>query len=107
ADRNNAYGYEMEIIVPADSSVQKIEDLKGQTIAFTSQTSNSGYKAPSALLASSYNMKADVDYKTAFSGKHDNSIIGVPNKDYDAAAIANSVLNRMVERNVVDESKLR
>src|SRR5690606_30053599 len=74
---------------------------------FTSQTSNSGYKAPSALLASSYNMKADVDYKTAFSGKHDNSIIGVANKDYDAAAIANSVLNRMVERNVVDESKLR
>lgn len=107
ADRNNAYGYEMEIIVPADSTAQKIEDLKGKTIAFTSQTSNSGYKAPSALLESSYNMKADQDYKTAFSGKHDNSIIGVANKDYDAAAIANSVLNRMIERNAVDASKLR
>ncbi len=107
ADKQGAYGYEMEIIVPADSGAQKIEDLKGKTIAFTSQTSNSGYKAPSALLASSYSMQADKDYKTAFSGKHDNSIIGVANKDYDAAAVANSVLKRMVARNAVDPAKLR
>lgn len=107
ADKQGAYGYEMEIIVPADSSAQKIEDLKGKTIAFTSQTSNSGYKAPSALLASQYQMQAERDYKPAFSGKHDNSIIGVANKDYDAAAIANSVLNRMVARAVVDADKLR
>lgn len=107
ADKKGAYGYEMEIIVPADSSAQKIEDLKGKTIAFTSQTSNSGYKAPSALLASTYNMQAEKDYKPAFSGKHDNSVIGVANKDYDAAAVANSVMNRMIARNAVDKSKLR
>ncbi|CAM4191018.1 phosphate/phosphite/phosphonate ABC transporter substrate-binding protein [Bordetella muralis] len=107
ADKQGAYGYEMEIIVPADSSVQKIEDLKGKTIAFTSQTSNSGYKAPSALLASTYHMQADKDYKPAFSGKHDNSVIGVANKDYDAAAVANSVMNRMIVRNAVDKTKIR
>ena len=107
ASKQGAYGYEMEIIVPADSSAQKIEDLKGKTIAFTSQTSNSGYKAPSALLASAYGMQADKDYKTAFSGKHDNSVIGVANKDYDAAAVANSVMNRMVARKAVDNTKIR
>lgn len=107
ADRNGNYGYEMEFIVPADSAAQRIEDLKGKTIAFTSQTSNSGYKAPSALLASEYKMEVDRDYKPAFSGKHDNSIIGVANKDYDAAAVANSVMNRMIARNAVDASKLR
>ncbi|MEI2415538.1 phosphate/phosphite/phosphonate ABC transporter substrate-binding protein [Orrella sp. JC864] len=107
ADKQGNYGYEMEIIVPADSTVQKIEELKGKTIAFTSQTSNSGYKAPSALLASTYGMHADKDYKPAFSGKHDNSVIGVANKDYDAAAVANSVMNRMIARNAVDKSKLR
>ncbi|GAA5234108.1 phosphate/phosphite/phosphonate ABC transporter substrate-binding protein [Verticiella sediminum] len=107
ADKQGVYGYEMEIIVPAASPVQSIEELKGKTIAFTSQTSNSGYKAPSALLASNYGMQADKDYKTAFSGKHDNSIIGVANDDYDAAAVANSVLNRMVARNAVDSAKLR
>lgn len=107
ADKQGVYGYEMEIIVPADSTVQRIEDLKGKTIAFTSQTSNSGYKAPSALLASSYGMQAERDYKPAFSGKHDNSILGVANKDYDGAAVANSVLNRMVARQAVDPSRLR
>lgn len=107
ADKQGAYGYEMEFIVPADSAVQKLEDLQGKTIAFTSQTSNSGYKAPSALLASQYNMQAERDYKPAFSGKHDNSIIGVANKDYDGTAIANSVLNRMVARGVVQPEKLR
>jgi len=107
ADKKNAYGYEMEIIVPVDSAAKKIEDLKGKTIAFTSQTSNSGYKAPSALLASEYKMEAEKDYKPAFSGKHDNSVIGVANKDYDAAAVANSVMYRMFARNAVDKSKIR
>ena len=107
ADKKGVYGYEMEFIVPADISVKAIEDLKVKTIAFTSQTSNSGYKAPSALLASEYGMQADKDYKPAFSGKHDNSIIGVANKDYDGAAVANSVLNRMLARNAVDGNKIR
>ncbi len=107
ASRKGEFGYEMEIIVPADSPAQRIEDLKGKTIAFTQQTSNSGFKAPSALLASQFNMQADRDFKPAFSGRHDNSIIGVANKDYDAAAIANSVLARMVARGAVDPAKIR
>ena len=40
-----------------------------------------------------------------FSGKHDNSVLGVANKDYDAAAIANAVMFRMFERKVVDEGE--
>jgi phosphonate transport system substrate-binding protein len=42
-----------------------------------------------------------------FSGKHDNSVIGVSNKDYDAAAVANEVMFRMFDRNVVDRNKVR
>ena len=42
-----------------------------------------------------------------FSGKHDNSVMGVANKDYDAASIANEVMFRMFERKVVDKSKIR
>ena len=52
-------------------------------------------------------MSADKDFKATFSGKHDNSILGVANKDYEAAAIANSVLNRMISRKAVDPSKVR
>jgi phosphonate transport system substrate-binding protein len=46
-------------------------------------------------------MVAGTDFTPVFSGAHDNSILGVANKDYDAAAIANSVKTRMIERDVV------
>jgi len=107
ASRNNEFGYEMEIIVQAEGPIQRVEDLRGRLVAFTSQTSNSGFKAPSALLESQFGLRADRDFRTAFSGRHDNSIIGVANRDYDAAAIANSVMVRMIERNAVDRSRIR
>tara|TARA_R110002110_G_scaffold66224_2_gene181632 strand:- start:1729 stop:2706 length:978 start_codon:yes stop_codon:yes gene_type:complete len=107
AAKDGSYGYEMEIIVPADSPIKSAADLKGRTLAFTAPTSNSGFKAPSAILKSEFGLIADTDFKTAFSGKHDNSVLGVANKDYDAAAVANSVMKRMIDRNVVDASKIR
>ena len=100
-------GYEMEILVPAGSDIQTPADIKGRTLAFTSPTSNSGFKAPSALLKSEFGLEADKDFKSTFSGKHDNSILGVANNDYEAAAIANSVLARMLSRGVVKEDQYR
>ena len=79
----------MEIIVPADSPIKTPADLKGQKLGFTDATSNSGFKAPSAILKADFNLEAKRDYEPVFSGKHDNSILGVVNKDYEAAAVAN------------------
>ena len=107
ASADGSFGYEMEIIVPADSPVQTPDDLKGKTIAFSAPTSNSGFKAPSAILGSDYGLERDKDYKATFSGKHDNSILGVVNGDYEAAAVANSVPKRMIERGVFDPKKVR
>ncbi len=107
AHADDSFGYEMEIITYPGSGVNKVEDIKGKTMAFTSQTSNSGFKAPSALLKSEYGLVAEADYKTAFSGKHDNSVLGVANKDYEAAAVANSVMYRMFERDVVKKDQIR
>ncbi len=107
AKADNSFGYEMEIIVPADSPLKSPAELKGKTLAFTSPTSNSGFKAPSAILKGEFGLKADADFKTTFSGKHDNSILGVANKDYEAAAVANSVLNRMVRRGVIKAAQVR
>lgn len=101
ASKDGAYGYEMEIITYPGSGITKVEDIKGKKMAFTSETSNSGYKAPSALLRSQFGMEAGKDYEPAFSGKHDNSIIGVANEDYPAAAVANSVMKRMIARGVI------
>ncbi len=106
AASDGSYGYEMEIITYPGSGIGSPEDLEGKTLAFTSETSNSGFKAPSALLMSEFGLEAGTDFETAFSGAHDNSILGVANKDYDAAAIANSVKARMLEREVVTEDQL-
>ena len=101
---DDSFGYEMEIITHPASGITKVEDIKGRTLAFTSPTSNSGFKAPSAILKAEFGMVKDRDFKPTFSGKHDNSILGVANKDYDAASIANSVKARMISRGVIKES---
>ena len=107
ASKDGRYGYEMEIITYPGSGIEKIEDIRGKKMAFTAETSNSGYKAPSALLRDQFKMEAGKDYTPVFSGKHDNSILGVANKDYPAAAIANSVKVRMEARGAVKPEQLR
>ena len=107
AAKDNSFGYEMELIVPADSAIKSPRDLKGKKVAFTSPTSNSGFKAPSAILKADFGLEAEKDFQPAFSGKHDNSVLGVANKDYDAAAIANSVMKRMIDRKIIDPAKVR
>ncbi|MHA7849979.1 phosphate/phosphite/phosphonate ABC transporter substrate-binding protein [Roseovarius sp.] len=103
---DGSFGYEMEIITYPDSGVTSVEDLKGKQLAFTSETSNSGFKAPSAILKAEFGMAAGEDFEAVFSGAHDNSILGVANKDYIAASIANSVKARMLDREVVTDDQL-
>ncbi|MBF0276371.1 MAG: phosphate/phosphite/phosphonate ABC transporter substrate-binding protein [SAR324 cluster bacterium] len=106
ASKDGSFGYEMEIIVPAGSDIKSPSDIKGRTLTFTSPTSNSGSKAPSALLKSDFGLVKDVDFKTNFSGKHDNSVLGIANKDYEVATVANSVMNRMFDRGVVKKDQI-
>ncbi len=101
ASKDGNFGYEMEILTYPGSGIEKVEDIKGKQLAFTSPTSNSGFKAPSAILKADFGMVAERDFEPVFSGKHDNSILGVANKDYPAASIANSVLARMIQRDVL------
>ena len=106
ASADGSFGYEMEILTYPGSGIEKVEDIKGKSMAFTSETSNSGFKAPSAILKADYDMIPGRDFEPVFSGKHDNSILGVANKDYPAASIANSVLARMIDRNVVTADQI-
>lgn len=105
ADGSN--GYEMEIITYPGSGIEHVADIRGQTIAFTAPTSNSGYKAPTAILQEKFNMKKDLDYHSTFSGKHGNSILGVANKIYKVATIANSVRKRIQKRGIVKKSDIK
>ncbi|MGR3292365.1 MAG: phosphate/phosphite/phosphonate ABC transporter substrate-binding protein [Paracoccaceae bacterium] len=102
ASLDGHFGYEMEILTYPGSGIETVEDIRGKQLAFTAPTSNSGFKAPSAILKSDFDMIPDRDFEAVFSGKHDNSILGVANKDYMAASIANSVKTRMIKRGVIN-----
>jgi phosphonate transport system substrate-binding protein len=107
ASNNNDFGYAMEIITYHGSGIDKIEDIKGKKLAFASETSNSGYKAPSAFLREKYKMEPKKDYEPVFSGKHDNTILGVANKDYPAGSVASVVKDRMIGRGVVKAENIK
>ena len=100
------FGYKLQLITHKDSDIQKVTDLKGRKIAHVTPSSNSGNQAPRALFKA-MGVVPDEDYEVIYSGKHDNSIMGVANKDYDAAPIASSVLDRMVTKGVLNASDLR
>jgi phosphonate transport system substrate-binding protein len=104
---DGSFGYEMEILTHRESGIESILDLRGRTLAFTSPTSNSGFKAPSILLEEEFGLIADRDFQVAFSGRHDNSVLGVLQRDYDAAAVANTVINQALARGVGSRDDLR
>ena len=99
-------GYQLWMIVKANSPYKTLADLKGKKIAHTTPSSNSGNMAPRALFPAD-GLTPDKDYKVLYSGKHDNSILGVAAGDYDAAPIAHDILLRLAERGVVKRDDFR
>jgi phosphonate transport system substrate-binding protein len=104
-DRGGA-GYHLVVIVAANAAIKSVADLKGKRVAHVSQSSNSGHQAP-VYFFSKLGVVPGKDYEIAFTGKHDNSILGVVNGDYDAAAVADTVLERMVNRGLVKKTDYR
>lgn len=105
-DAKGYQGYSLILIVRKDSAIQKMTDLQGKKVAHTAPSSNSGHMAPVALFPK-LGITPDKDYKVIFSGKHDQSILGVNSGDYDAAAVASDVFDRMVDRGAVKAENFR
>ena len=99
-------GYNLIVIVKKDSPYKTLADLKGKKVAHTSPSSNSGHMAPMALFPKQ-GLTPEKDYKILFSGKHDQSILGVRSGDYDAAPVASDVFHRMASRGQIKEDEFR
>lgn len=90
AVRNGEPFYYGAIVVRNDSPIQNIDDLKGKTIAWASETSTSGRLFPLAAL-----IKKGIDPETYFSkevvaGGHDSALLAVYHGKVDAAATFSS-----------------
>lgn len=99
-------GYTLQLITHRDSTIKTIADLKGKRVAHVAPSSNSGDIAPRALFKA-LGIEPGKDYEVMYSGKHDNSIMGVVNRDYDAAPVASTVVERMQARGMFKPGTLR
>ena len=105
-DAKEFQGYNLIVIVKKTSPFMKLADLKGKKVAHTAPSSNSGHMAPMSLFPAE-GLAPEKDYKILFSGKHDQSVMGVNSGDYDAAAVASDVYHRMAGRGQVRQDDFR
>ena len=107
AKADGSFGYKMQIIVPAKSSIKSVEELKGHRIALTDRLSNSGFKAPLVLLMNDVGLYPQRDFEWSFTFGHDESIRGIATGEYEAAPIASDMLARAVSRDEIKDDQYR
>ena len=80
-----------------DSPFQKPAHLKGKRVVHAAPSSNSSQMAPMALFPAE-GLAPDKDYKVLFSGKHDQSVMGVNSGELKiiAAIVDRAVIERIL-----------
>jgi len=78
--------YYSVMVTRADSGITSIEQMKGHSLAFADPNSTSGYLIPSATLKAKGIDLAEGKYfsRTGFAGGHEQAVVAVLNKQYDA-----------------------
>jgi phosphonate transport system substrate-binding protein len=107
ADDRGRFGYQMEILVAADSKIRSLADLRGQTITLTSMSSLSSFHAPLVVLWEKEKMLPGRDYSYHISRGQPDSIKGLCEGEFQVAAVANDLLRRVVAREKLDEKAYR
>lgn len=98
--------YDSLIIVPAQSDIHRVEQLKGKTFAFGSVSSTSGSLYPSLMLD-----QAGIDYrqdiKAIYTDGHDATAAAVAGGKVDGGGLEGRILRRLIDDGTVDGSQIR
>lgn len=95
------------VFITTQPDIARLEDLKGKTLAFGSESSTSGHLMPrSFLLGAKVNPDTDLK-RIAFSGAHDATVAAVAGGRVDAGALNISVWEKLVEAGKVDPKQVR
>lgn len=90
------------VFITTHNDITRLQDLKGKTFTFGSESSTSGHLMPrSYLLAASINPENDLK-RIAFSGAHDATVAAVAGGKVDAGALNISVWEKLVSQGRVD-----
>ena len=81
---DGSVGYHSIGFARVDSGIKSLEDMKGKVFGFGDPNSTSGYLVPSyELKTQGYDPKTFFE-KTGFGGGHEQAVVAVLNKQYDA-----------------------
>jgi phosphonate transport system substrate-binding protein len=95
------------VFITTSPAINKLEDLRGKTLSFGSESSTSGHLMPrSFLLAAKINPDTDLK-RIAFSGTHDATVAAVAGGKVDAGALNISVWEKLVAEHKVDPKVVR
>ncbi len=99
--------YHSLIIVPSDSKIKNVSELKGKTFAFGSVSSTSGSLYPSIMLK-----QAGIDYRNdlgqkIYTGGHDTTAQAVANGKVAAGGLEDRILYELEKQGTIDKSKVR
>ena len=115
-EKDGSIDYMAVMVVRKDSGITSLDQMKGHSLAFTDPNSASGYLIPSATLRAKGIDLADGKYfsRVGFSGGHEQGMIAVLNRQYDACVVWTSGLgdeatgfSRGVPRSMVDKGMLK
>ncbi len=99
--------YYSYIIVPAGSSAQSLQDLRGKAFAFTDPLSNSGRLAAIYQLWQMGERPESFFQRVIYTYSHDNSIKAVADKVVDGASVDSLVYDFLVQRGQGVPDKVR
>lgn len=99
--------YRSVIIVPSDSPVQEVSELRGEDFAFGSVSSTSGSLYPSIMLN-----EAGIDYRkdlgeTTYTGGHDATAQAVAGGRVAAGGIEDRILYRLQKEGAIEKDSVR
>ncbi len=85
-EKDGSTYYYSVMVVRKDSGITSLEQMKGHSLAFADPNSTSGYLIPSATLKAKGIDLTDGAYfsRTGFSGGHEQGVVAMLNKQYDA-----------------------
>ncbi|MFA6972359.1 MAG: putative selenate ABC transporter substrate-binding protein [Gallionella sp.] len=90
------------VFITTKADITRLEDLKGKTFSFGSESSTSGHLMPrSYLLAAKINPDTDMK-RIAFSGAHDATVAAVAGGKVDAGVLNISVWEKLLAQGRVD-----
>jgi phosphonate transport system substrate-binding protein len=98
--------YRSVVIGNVKAGVNSLADIKGRKMAYGDRASTSSHLIPKTVLKEA-GLVHDRDYQQHFLGAHDAVAVNVANGNADAGALSEVIWNSLVERKLVDASKVK